>query len=266
MRRVVLAGVSVCIAVATPGLAADELPCFIKPNVVVSIGSPVQGVIDQIMVQPGAVIEGGQVLATLESSLEHAEVALAKTKAEVQAPLRNAEVRMEFTGRKAKRSRELRQRGAIAEHEADEAEGEARLAEVARAEALENRQVAEMELKRAQAALALRTIRSPVAGVVVERYMAVGELVRQSPILKVVQLNPLRVEMHAPTSWLGRIRGGMPVQLLLDGAPEKSYEARVERVSPLVEAASGTFGVYVELPNPDARIPAGIPCKARFAK
>jgi RND family efflux transporter MFP subunit len=223
-------------------------------------------VLDKVNVQPGAVVEAGQVLATLESTIEEAEVALAKAKAQLEAPLKNAEVKMEFSGRKAKRARELRQRGAIAEHEADEAEGEERLAEVARTEALENRHVAEQELKRAQAALGLRTIRSPISGIVIERYMAAGELIRQGPIVKLAQLNPLRVEVLAPTAWRDRIRVGMTAQITLETMPGKTYDAQVDMISPVIEMASGTFGVRLELPNPGSRIPAGISCKARFTK
>jgi hypothetical protein len=43
-----------------------------------------------------------------------------------------------------------------------------------------------------------------------------------------------------------------------------SYQARVEVVDQMFDAASGTFGVRLTLPNPQRRIPAGLKCKARF--
>jgi multidrug efflux pump subunit AcrA (membrane-fusion protein) len=42
------------------------------------------------------------------------------------------------------------------------------------------------------------------------------------------------------------------------------YTARVEIVDRVVDAASGTFGVRMTLPNPDRKIPAGLKCRARF--
>jgi len=46
-----------------------------------------------------------------------------------------------------------------------------------------------------------------------------------------------------------------------DGA---RYTGRVRVIDRLVDAASGTFGVRVELPNPQRRMPAGIRCRAEF--
>jgi multidrug efflux pump subunit AcrA (membrane-fusion protein) len=43
-----------------------------------------------------------------------------------------------------------------------------------------------------------------------------------------------------------------------------SYNARVSVVDRVVDAASGTLGVRLELPNPGYRLPAGLKCKVRF--
>jgi len=43
-----------------------------------------------------------------------------------------------------------------------------------------------------------------------------------------------------------------------------SYTAQVQVVDLTVDAASGTFGVRLTLPNPGNRIPAGVKCRARF--
>ena len=59
---------------------AFELPpldCVIEPNEVVEVSSPVEGVIDTLMVERNAVVQQGQVLATLESTVEAAQVELA---------------------------------------------------------------------------------------------------------------------------------------------------------------------------------------------
>ena len=47
-------------------------------------------------------------------------------------------------------------------------------------------------------------------------------------------------------------------------APGGRYTATVTLVDRVIDAASGTFGVRLELPNPNLAIPAGAKCKVRF--
>ena len=63
--------------------AKTELPCLVMPQVTLTIGTPVVGVLSSVAVTQGDMVNEGDVLATLESSLEQAEVALAKAKAEM---------------------------------------------------------------------------------------------------------------------------------------------------------------------------------------
>ena len=126
---------AVCLATVIPCAlvrAGNDLPCLIKPQREVVLGSQVIGVLDRMLVDRGDLVSHGQVLATLESSVEQAELALARAKAELEAPLKQAEVKSDFASRKLARAKDLRQRTAIAEHELDEAEAEDRLAKVAK--------------------------------------------------------------------------------------------------------------------------------------
>ena len=250
---------------ASPANAGSDLPCLVKPRVVVGVGSPIPGLLTQLSVDQGDMVKEGQVLAVLESSLEQAEVDVAKAKADMEAAITSTQVKAEFSNRKAGRARNLTSSSAIASNEFDEAETEQRVTEAAHLEALENKVLAQRQLARAEAALALRTIRSPVAGVVIERYVAPGELVKEKPILQVAQLDPLQIEVLAPVSWLGKFTPGMPVDVKLDPAKPGLHRARVSVINPIVDSASGTFRVRLELPNPQYRIPAGVTCAARIA-
>ncbi|WP_447979416.1 efflux RND transporter periplasmic adaptor subunit [Candidatus Nitrospira bockiana] len=251
-------------AVPQAAWAGTTLPCLVKPQTVVTVGAPVVGVLKGLSVAPGDRVKQGDLLATLESSLEESEVALARAKAENQAAVKSAEERAAFAARKAARARELRKSSAIAQHELDEAETEERLAQDAHHEALENKRLAELELKRAQAALTLRTVHSPIDGMVVARFLSPGELVKQTPILKLAQLDPLQVEVSAPVSWLGKITPGARAEVLLDAPPGGAHQARVLLVTPMVDSGGGLFSVTLELPNPQHRIPAGLSCTVRF--
>ena len=121
-----------------------------------------------------------------------------------------------------------------------------------------------LELERAQATLALRTVRSPVSGVVVERLKSPGEFVEDKPILRIAQLDPLRVEVIVPVGKFGTISTGMRAEVTPELARKRKYIAEVSIVDKVVDAASGTFGVRLELPNPGNFIPGGLRCSLIF--
>lgn len=247
-------------------LAESDARCLTKPSAEVLISAPVEGVLETIRVNRGDTVKVGDVLASLESNRETAAVAHAQAKAGMQAAVQAAQVRIEFTKRKVARARDLVKTAAIGQHELDEAETELRLAEASYAEALENQRLAREELHRAEVELALRTIRSPLAGLIIERFLAPGEMVRQSPLLKVVQLHPLHVEAFTPLPWIGKITPGMSAEVTLDLGPRQMFRAQVELVGQVVDGATSTFTVRLTVPNPDYRIPAGLPCMVRFSR
>ncbi len=250
-----------------PGLSrAADLDCLIESYVQVAISSPVEGMIERVTVERGASVKVGQVLVELESSVEKAAVVMAKIKAEMLSPHKSNQVRLEFGERRFNRTVELYRKDLIPMKEYDEAETAKALAEVGVLEARENEQLARAELVRAEAAYALRSVRSPINGVVVERLLAPGEFAKQAPILKLAQLDPLRVEVIAPVQLWGQIAVGMPAQIMPEAPVKGSHRARVTIVDRVIDAASGTFGVRLELPNPNLRLPAGLKCTVRFER
>ncbi len=131
---------------------------------------------------------------------------------------------------------------------------------------LTNDRLADLELRRSTAEIARRTIKSPIPGVVTERSLSTGEFAKQDPIMKIAQLDPLRVEAFAPVSMLGTISIGDEVQVLPQEPVNGSYTAKVTVVDKVIDAASGTFGVRLELPNPDYQLSAGLKCTLKFAE
>ena len=129
------------------------MACVIKPYAEISIGTPVEGLIQTVPVDRGDWVTKGQVIVTLESSLEEATVALAKAKAEAEAALKSSQVKIGFSTRKLERALDLFKTNSIAQHDVDEAQTEKALAEISYQEASENKRQAELELNRATAAL-----------------------------------------------------------------------------------------------------------------
>jgi len=262
LRRLVIAA-GLCILVA-PSAWAAEMACVIKPYAEISIGTPVEGVIQTVPVDRGDWVTKGQVIVTLESSLEEATVALARSKADAEAVLKSSQVKIGFSTRKLERALDLFKTNSIARHEVDEAQTEKALAEMSYQEAAENKRLAELELNRATAALHLHSIRSPISGVVVDRLLSPGELARQTPVMKLAQINPLRVEVFAPISLLGRLKVGMRADVRPEGKGQPVHQAKIMVVNKVVDSASGTFGVRLEMPNPNNAISAGLACTVEF--
>ena len=113
----------------------------------------------------------------------------------------------------------------------------------------------------------MRTIRSPLSGVVVEVMQKPGEFSStnlKDPILKLAEIDPLYVEVILPVSQYGKIKNGQRAQVYPEAPVGGTYDAAVKVVDRVVDGASGTFGVRLQLPNPGYRIPAGIKCRVKF--
>ncbi len=252
------------IAPRVPPAHASELDCLIEPFVAVTISTPVKGLLETVTVDRGDLVKKGQVLATLESSLEQVAVAIARARTQMDTQIKANQTRVEFGVRRVARIDELFKQSVLSYRELDEAETSKLLAEIGLLEAVEKKRLAELELQRVTAALAMRTIRSPITGVVVERVLSPGELANETPILKLAQIHPLRVEVFAPVSLLNKMTVGMESQVVPEAPANGVHTARVTVVDRVVDAASGTFGVRLELPNPSYRLPAGLKCRVRF--
>ena len=255
------------VAVLAGSVVADQptgLDCLVQSWETVAVASPVEGLIEQITVDRGDLVTRGQVLVVLESSMERASLEVARARALTEAGIKSSQARVEFGDRRYTRTLDLFKKELVPLREMDEAETGKVLADLALLEALENRKLAELEQRRVEAALAQRTIVSPINGVVVERLLGPGEAAGRAPILKLAQIDPLRVEVFAPVTMLGKIWAGMQARVIPEAPLNRTYNARVIVVDRVVDPASGTFGVRLELANADYGLPAGLKCKVRF--
>lgn len=264
------AAVAACLlAVAAPATAraAGEYNCLIEAYENVDVRSPVEALIEAILVRRGDIVKKGQVLVRLESAAERAALDLAKARATMQGEIKAAEARLELAQRKYTRAEELYKQNFVSSTARDEAEAEYKLASEQVRQAREARELAQLEARRSTEVLALRTLRSPFDGVVVEKLQSAGEMATTNinqPILKLARIDPLHVEVVLPVSEYGKIRTGMKGMVVPEKPIQGQYEARVKVVDRTVDAASGTFGARLELPNPRAEIPAGVKCRVKF--
>jgi len=246
---------------------AAEYDCMIEARQNIEVRSSVEGIIDTVYVRRGDTVKRGQLLALLASGPERAALEVARSRATNQGELKSAAARVDLARKKWERAEELQKKNFVSENARDEALAEYRLAEEQLRVAQENQRLAVLDEKRAGEVVGQRSIRSPVNGVVVEVLLRPGELMssnQKNPVMKLAEINPLNVELVLPVQLFGSIRPGQEAEVTPEQPVGGRHTAQVEVVDRVVDAASGTFGVRLRLPNPRNEIPAGVKCRARF--
>jgi len=241
------------------------LDCMIEPYMTAELSSPVSGILQEVLVDRGDRIKKGQVVARLNSEVEQAQVDLTRARAELMSDIKATEARHDLKERMEKRLGELLKKNMVAFSEHDEAQTEEIVAHYQFMNAKEEKHIAQLEHQRAEKILKQRSIVSPLTGVVVKRLKAPGEYVEETPLLKVAQIDPLNVEIIAPISMYGKITRGMQVYVLPEQPLGGKFLAKVVIIDSVVDAASATFGVRLELPNPEHKILPGLRCSIEFS-
>ncbi len=244
--------------------AAVELDGVIEPYMVVKVGSGVYGILETVEVDRGDFVKKGQVLAALQSGVEKATMEVARARAEMEATIKLKQSQLDYLMRKKQRNEELYKKGAVPFSQMDEAETNRILAESELKDALENKRLAELEFKRTVEVFNRLTIRSPINGVVVERLLSPGEYIENQSVIKLAQIDPLNVEVIVPVTLVASIKVGMRAKVIPEAPVGGQYTAEVKIVDRVIDAASGTFGVRLELPNPNNKLAAGLKCKVIF--
>lgn len=257
--------------IASPLYAAEvaeikPLDCVIEANATIKIGSAAEGILREVTVSRGAQVKQGDLLATLDGELERHTVELAKLRAEIDVEVKSGRATLDFRRRETQRIADLRVSSAIPEMEFDKAKVEERLARLSVEAARAEQEIAKVEYQRAREQLQRRSILSPRDGVVVDIHMSPGEYVHeQAPLMTIAAIDPLHVEVYVPVAYFGRIIKGVHASVRPEEPIGGRYEAVVTVVDQVFDPASRTFGVRLELPNPDYSLPAGLRCKVQFS-
>ncbi|SLN56730.1 efflux RND transporter periplasmic adaptor subunit [Roseisalinus antarcticus] len=263
-RRLLSTALLLCLA-ASPLAAEDRYACVIDPSREVDLGSSVAGLIERIAVDRGAWVEKGDLVATLSADSERATVALLRARAESEAEVAAQAARERLARQGYDRARRLLDQGIGTLEALEEREVALEVARRDRAEADLRRTLAQLELRRARIALAQREIRAPISGFVTMRHLDEGEYLHpELALLTISQLDPLYVEAFVDARVYAEVAEGSVAMVhpsSIEAAPREAVVTVVDRV---LDATSDTFGVRLELPNPDYAIPAGQRCEVAF--
>ena len=175
------------------------------------------GVLLKLLVEEGDTVKAGQVLAMIDPERPRLEVQRA------EALLRKLEAEMN-------RSKELFDRKLVA----------ADLYEKIRFDVATQKAAYDM----ARLELSYTSIVAPIDGIIASRSVKLGNLIQlNSSLFRIVDTNELEAVLNVPERELATMRAGAAVAMQVDAMPGKTYAGKIDRVSPVVDAGSGTFRV-----------------------
>src|SRR5262249_26538033 len=164
-----VAALALVLAGAASSIAAERaFDCVIDPSTTVKLGSPVSGILSDVLVARGDWLRAGQAVAELESRVEETRVALNRARAESTARIDAQTARLEFARARLGRASQLIERQIVAKDRFEELQADRVVAEQELLREQQERSLAKLELERSEALLEQRTIRSPISGAAVE--------------------------------------------------------------------------------------------------
>jgi membrane fusion protein (multidrug efflux system) len=248
------------------------------------VSAEAAGVVQSVSVSLGDNVARGQELVRLaprelELALERAESALRQTEAQLGmsgeetqpvpddqiSAIRTAVANLDDAKTQNQRAEQLSSRGLLAGAEVEATRTKLKVAEAGYESAIETVRSLKASLQDRRAAYQLAqkklndaVIRAPIAGAVAERLVQPGEFIKEdTPVITLVQMDPLKVSTAAQEKYAGVIKPGMPIQFSVESYPNDMFRGRIVSVSPSVDQSTRTFAVEAELPNADHRLKPG---------
>jgi membrane fusion protein, multidrug efflux system len=224
--------VEVATAARKPIAASYSGTAALEPENQAQVVAKATGVLLELLVEEGDEVTTGQLLARLDPEKPRLELARA------QANLKRLE--NEYS-----RANDLYARKLISSEAHDRARFD-----------LETQKAA-FDLTRLD--LEYTRIVAPISGVISERMVKAGNLIQlQQPLFRIDDFEPLLAVLNVPERELATIRAGLPVSMHVDAMPGRSFEGTVARVSPVVEAGTGTFRATTEFHDPANLLKSGM--------
>lgn len=264
--RSLCSGILVFLSFSAGPAFAYTADCIISPSRLVRVGTPVSGLIAEISVERGDWVEVGQEIARLDTALQDMEIRSARARASAsEAALLSARTRVDFLRGQLDRNLALQERNVVAAAVVEESRSNLLVAENDLLTAQQNLTTAEVDIAVAQAERDRRIITSPAAAYVIARELTGGEFWSETaPIMTLADVATLHVEAIADIDAFGTIVLGDEALVMPEAPIGGEYIAIVDVIDPVFDAASGTFGIRLALPNPDRALPAGLRCQVTF--
>jgi RND family efflux transporter MFP subunit len=236
----------------------DMLPGIAHPLQVAEISAAADGPLWKLFVAEGDAVAPNTVMGLIDNRVALASVTAAQSTADRQAMMEAAKAKVSLAEQYLNRIQQAASKKAASGLEVDEAGSRLAEAKAALQEGLESQRDAISRLEIEKARLDTHEIRAPFQGTVIKIYPHLGETVsRGAPIVKIADVTRLRADLYVPLTRAASIRVGEATQLLAELPGQPLLNAKVVFIAPLIDAATQTIRVVVEIENPDKLLPAG---------
>lgn len=246
----------------TTATANETIEGFTEPYRTVDISAGEPGIVTSIDVQPGQSVEAGEPLLALDTAVLEATLAVARQKSLSRGSVDAAIAELKLRDERLQQIIQLRQRGHATQRELSRAQTDLDIARARLQLAEEEQLLNELDCKRIEAQIARRQVSSPCRGIIAEVHREIGEslLVTDPRIMTLVQLDRLRTRFAATPEQAAKLRANQRVQVSFANSQQPPIDAVIERISPVVDAKSGTLEVHVIIPNSDNKLRSGSRC------
>lgn len=232
----------------------------------VDVSPRATGRLQEIAFRIGDRIARGQTIARVEDREIREQVRQADASFEVaRASVRQREADLKFAEVDLERSRSLFTRQLLPRQALDEADARQQIAAAQLDLARAQFEQAEARLEELRINLSNTVVTSPVDGFVARRFLDPGAYVTSNtPILAIVDLRLVRLVANVVEKDLTRVRPGVPAVAEVDAYPGEIFAGRVARVAPILETATRTASIEIEVPNLDFRLRPGMYARTRL--
>jgi RND family efflux transporter MFP subunit len=215
-----------------------------------TVRAEVGGSMLQVTVEEGQAVRKGALLGRIETAT------LDDTRQSAASALKNAQSQLDVAQREAERTAQLVAAGALAARDIEVARSNVTAAEAQVADA-------RARLQTAQKQLGDTVLHAPIAGIVSDRPVNVGDVVSPGTALfTIIDPSSMRLEASVPSEALAALRVGAPVEFTVRGY-EAPFEGRIDRISPQADPATRQVPIFVSVGNPAGRLVAGLFAEGR---
>jgi RND family efflux transporter MFP subunit len=235
-------------------LKPGEYAAITQPSERAELAFPVNGLVAEVIAREGTRVETGQPIMRLDDRIERQNLKVLTLEAESDLAVKAKQATLDTKRVILERVKWQREQNVASDLELEQAELEVVVGELELQQAHHEMEKKRLEKERQELQVEQMTITSKFAGIIESLVLDVGEVVDPyKPALTVVQNNPLHVELTLPSGTAQKLDMEKPVTVKYVGEEDKKLEAKVIFISPMVDAASDTQFVRMELPNPEER-------------
>lgn len=213
-----------------------------------------------VNIQLGDPVRRGQVLAKVEDREIVEQVRQAESAQEVsKATIRQREADLKVAELNFERSKNLFQRQLLAKQALDDAESRYMAAvaqfDLSKAQLNQN----DSRLQELKINLQNTSVTSPVDGFVGKRSVDPGAMVNtNTAIASVVDISRLRLVVNVVEKDLRLVNAGDPAEVEVDAYPGEKFQGKIARVAPVLDPATRTATMEVEIPNSNNKLKPGM--------